>query len=939
MFRPGDLKPGTVLGGCRIETLLGRGGMAVVYRATQLSLGRPVALKVLPTALASDRQFVERFNREASALARLSHPNIVGILDKGVEGETYYFVMEYVEGKSLRDRLLREGNLPPEEARRLMEGICAGLEYAHKHGIVHRDLKPGNILLDASGTPKLADFGIARIIGQDTSRQPQLTSEHMVMGSAEYMAPEQRQSAAAVDHRSDIYALGVILYQMLTGKLPVGTFRPVSHLVPGLSSAVDRVVRKALAPEPSDRFGSVAEFRAALSHAFAQSTARPARRAAVRRRKSTSAAPVAAAVAVAGVAIVVLILALTSRSTRRPMPAPTPHPRTANAVVERPPVKPTTPQPTRPATTERPTESAAVQVALAEVRNYILAHPDDYQGQIERLKNIIVNSREEVATAARAELRRVTEALEAAIADHFARQRKKAEELLAERRFSEALAELAKLPANLRTKNALAKKAELVEKCQIRIKEYFDQDKQRAEALIAEGKLEEAAATLQGQDYGVDFLNEQADAERRRIAGLIAAREKNLEARRNRLQKAVTERLLALWAERSYPEALAAINDALGEFPDEKFRQRLAPHLRAAKLLDFFWRCVLDGARDCVGERIKVNRVRYKLARLEGAELVLALPVGEIKRDIRKLTPQHLFDFAVRRLRFTRTDDCLALALFYTYDAQPNPEGADKAFQKAAERGADPKLIAALRDLRKTTQTTKDKPPQPTTPGLALDLNGASDYLAVPQRPKNRSLNLRTFTIEAWVWRRPSKAKELTVIARNAGWTSSCSFAIYVVDGKWAYATGNDVEADRSVTRLDCPVGRWVHCALAFDGKQRLFFLDGKLVHRSPTRCRLSYDDKPLWVGARQVDARPGAFWTGGIDEVRITNGVRYREDFTPERNLKPDALTHLLLTFDDEKPPAVRDHSRFKNHGQLHGGRLLPPDTFKLPPPPKPRS
>ena len=348
-------------------------------------------------------------------------------------------------------------------------------------------------------------------------------------------------------------------------------------------------------------------------------------------------------------------------------------------------------------------------------------------------------------------------------------------------------------------------------------------------------------------------------------------------------------------------------------------------------------RAVLDGARDSIGERIRIKGVRYQLAGLEGTELVLALPVGQTKRDIRKLSPERLCDFAIRRLRLSRPDHCLALALFYTYDAQPDPTEAEKAFAKAIERGADPKWVAALRNLRETPKATTEKPAPRKTPGLALDLNGASDYLEVPIKPRNRSLNLRAFTVEAWVWLRSSQAEDLTVVARNAGWTSSCSFAIYVVGGKWAYATGNDVEADRVVTRLECPVGRWVHCALVFDGKQRLFFVGGKLVHRSLTRCRLSYDEKPLWVGARQVNAQPDAFWCGGIDEVRITNGARYRADFTPERNLKPDARTHLLLTFDDEKPPVVLDRGRFKNHGRLHGGRLVPPDDFKPPPPPKP--
>jgi len=258
------LQPGDIVGGCRVEALTGRGGMAAVYRATQLSLDRPVALKVLAHHLARRGSFVERFDREATALAQLSHANIVNILDKGAEGGVYFFVMEFVEGESLRARLRARGKLPLAEAVALFDQVAAGLEYAHSHDVLHRDIKPENILITPGGEAKLADFGIARIAGDDTAAQHRLTAAQTRMGTAHYMAPEQMRDAATVDHRADIYALGVTLYEMLTGELPIGQFKRASGLVAGVPTAVDRVISTALAAVPEERFQSVAEFGAAL---------------------------------------------------------------------------------------------------------------------------------------------------------------------------------------------------------------------------------------------------------------------------------------------------------------------------------------------------------------------------------------------------------------------------------------------------------------------------------------------------------------------------------------------------------------------------------------------------------------------------------------------------------------------------------------------------
>ncbi|HUV10883.1 MAG TPA: protein kinase, partial [Acidimicrobiia bacterium] len=198
----------------KIERAVARGGMAEVFVARDQQLDREVAVKVLFPEYAIDPSFVERFRREAQHAAMLNHPNIVGVYDYGRERGTYYIVMEYVEGESLRDVLRERGRLAPMQAARVTAEIAAGLDFAHRHGTVHRDIKPGNVLIDPSGQVKVADFGIAANPADAASG---LTATGAVIGTATYFSPEQAQGYQ-VDGRSDVYSLGVVLYEMLTGR-------------------------------------------------------------------------------------------------------------------------------------------------------------------------------------------------------------------------------------------------------------------------------------------------------------------------------------------------------------------------------------------------------------------------------------------------------------------------------------------------------------------------------------------------------------------------------------------------------------------------------------------------------------------------------------------------------------------------------------------------
>jgi tRNA A-37 threonylcarbamoyl transferase component Bud32 len=233
-----------------ILELLGKGGMGAVYKARQRGLDRHVALKILPPEVGIDNAFSERFTREAKALAQLNHPNIVGVFDSGNVNGLYFFLMEYVDGVNLR-QALRAGNLKPAEALKIVPQICDALQFAHDEGVVHRDIKPENILLDKRGRVKIADFGLAKLFKAKTDEA--LTGTHQIMGTPHYMAPEQIRGTRDVDHRADIYSLGVTFYEMLTGELPLGRFAPPSKKV-HIDVRLDEVVLRTLEVEPEKRY-------------------------------------------------------------------------------------------------------------------------------------------------------------------------------------------------------------------------------------------------------------------------------------------------------------------------------------------------------------------------------------------------------------------------------------------------------------------------------------------------------------------------------------------------------------------------------------------------------------------------------------------------------------------------------------------------------------
>ncbi|MGH2742754.1 MAG: protein kinase domain-containing protein [Thermoleophilaceae bacterium] len=281
-----ELPPGAVVAGCRVEAVVGRGGMGVVYRATQLSLERPVALKAIAPELAGDPTFRERFKRESRIAASIEHPNVIPVYEAG-EGEgVLYLIMRYVEGTDLRALIDAEGGLAPERATRIVAQVAAALAAAHRRDLIHRDVKPANVLIDAGGERDhayLTDFGIARHAAATSG----LTRTGSVIGTLDYLAPERIQDQGG-DGRSDVYALGCVLFEALTGTLPYARDNDVAKmyahlsapvpsarsLTPGVPEELDSLARRAMSKDPDERFATAGEMAEALTDTL---PARPVR--------------------------------------------------------------------------------------------------------------------------------------------------------------------------------------------------------------------------------------------------------------------------------------------------------------------------------------------------------------------------------------------------------------------------------------------------------------------------------------------------------------------------------------------------------------------------------------------------------------------------------------------------------------------------------------
>jgi serine/threonine protein kinase len=245
----------------QVGDFLNQGGMGTIYKATQIRLKRPVAIKIMRRDIGKDYDFETRFEREAQSMAKLNHPNIVSVIDFGEAGPDYlYIVMELIDGVDLME-LIRSGQMTQEVALSLLPQVCDALQFAHEHGIIHRDIKPSNIMLTLDGRVKIADFGLAKRYDAESSF---LTQPGTGMGTPDYAAPEQFDPNSPIDHRADIYALGVMIYQMVTGLLPRGSWKPPSERSP-VSSQWDKIISRAMQSDPADRYQQALDVKTDVS--------------------------------------------------------------------------------------------------------------------------------------------------------------------------------------------------------------------------------------------------------------------------------------------------------------------------------------------------------------------------------------------------------------------------------------------------------------------------------------------------------------------------------------------------------------------------------------------------------------------------------------------------------------------------------------------------
>ena len=339
---PGEWQPPTMeeaaqlFPGYEVLQLLGRGGMGAVFKARQIELDRFVAIKLLPLEISVDQNFVGRFRREARAMAKLNHPNIIAVHDFGQTGEGHlFFVMEFVEGANLHE-IIQQVGLDPDQALLFVGQVCAALAYAHGKGVVHRDIKPANVMVNDEGHVKVADFGLARLTDPAADIFSTATTG-LVMGTPAYMAPEQK-SGAHVDHRADIYSLGVMLYEMLCRQVPRGIFPPPSQCI-GCDERLDHIVNRAMQQQPELRYQNTAEMKADVDTAR---TPPPPPQPAVMRASPPKARPIGLWIGLGGGVVVLVVAGFFAL-----MPNPPPQ-QPATPIAEVAPVKPDETKPPKP---------------------------------------------------------------------------------------------------------------------------------------------------------------------------------------------------------------------------------------------------------------------------------------------------------------------------------------------------------------------------------------------------------------------------------------------------------------------------------------------------------------------------------------------------------------------------------------------------------------
>ena len=706
------------IAGYEIEAKIGQGAMGAVYRARQTSMDRTVALKVLPPSLARDKRFTDRFLTEARAAARLNHPNIIQGIDVGQAGKYYYFAMEYVDGRTVAERLRETGPMAEAEAVSVARQVAEALEHASHQGIVHRDIKPDNIMITADGMAKLCDLGLAK---RGKYRDP--AAEGTAVGTPHYISPEQAKGEVSVDARSDIYSLGATLYHMLTGKPPFeGNTAAVvmtKHLTeelpnpqdvrPDLSDGACHVIENMMAKDPDDRYQWPRDLLADLKNLEAGRAPASARveagrssvmRAAKRRRSGRrietpppkgSATPFIAAAA--GAVMVLGIVAVLFWPAKPEDPPPAPRPPRPTPVVEKLPPKP----PAVPAATA----ADAAEGMFKAAKDYADKHPQEFWSIFRRYMQVKAETTgTKYSLMADDELKSHQARQKRLRDERFADCRQKSGPLEAEDRFAEA------------KKLFEGFQQDLLEDDTPRASFFLEKEKRRidvaakrrhaalvkdAAGRIKAGKLDEAAGLIaRAKRIGYpEYAKaipplEKAISDARKAAGAAAAAAAERQARADFL--AERNRILSLGREKRFGEALSATDAALANLKMSKWRPELrqiesslkAVVDRMKKLLEVLGERARDGKAVTIHKRGVLYR-NAKIVSVQGTDVTVGLrAMGQTTLKLTDLSAKDVVDLTGLGTYSQQAKFEYGLLLFF----EGRLPQAKPQLQRASEHGA-----------------------------------------------------------------------------------------------------------------------------------------------------------------------------------------------------------------------------------------------------------
>jgi len=652
------------LGSFELLEKIGQGGMGSVFKARQRELDRVVALKILSPRLARNKEFVERFMREARSAGRLSHANIVGAIDVGESEGFFYFAMEYVDGQTLGQRLAREGRLPEAQALAITVEVARALDHAQSKGLIHRDIKPDNIMLTKDGRVRVTDFGLAKALGGD---DPAASDAERFLGTPAYVAPEQIRSEPSIDCRADIFSLGVTLFQMLAGELPfkgahpmavaasvmADPLPPLRKLAPELSPVAVRIVERMTAKRREDRYATPAELIAALEsavatpHAAPRLPARPGqpRRAPARPRRSPTAAYVAAAVALVallGILAAVIILSQPKPGGESAIQPP--------KIIEQPPV---VVQP-KPNTATEAADKALVDKlskGVADILDFSRQNPAAFGQRVARCRDLLASYPSTVRMnlpaagldllgKVEAELKRTETERQETASTELKKRNELADSLFKTHKISEGLRLFDTFPVDLRTDETSAK-LELVRDRyrQVALREYQAVD-EKGKRLIQQSRLEDAKALyLDAKAWNIPEVAEQTAeplaAIERALAKLATVDPQAAMAAYRQLLQGVLDRLDA----REYAEPRKLVDAAVVDPKLAPVRDKLRGLQTLVRAASEVWTRVAIGAKNLKpGDPIRVGGLAGEFVRFENekihwktGDVAAARPLAELK--------------------------------------------------------------------------------------------------------------------------------------------------------------------------------------------------------------------------------------------------------------------------------------------------------------------